>query len=63
MTRTFVEALQNDKVSLATQYGALAGLGELGQEVRICFHCNYGNRCRAIDRVFFIYFSCIPCCK
>ncbi|PVD18299.1 hypothetical protein C0Q70_20848 [Pomacea canaliculata] len=37
MTRTFVEALQNDKVSLATQYGALAGLGELGQEViRTC---------------------------
>ncbi|KAK7499297.1 hypothetical protein BaRGS_00009557 [Batillaria attramentaria] len=32
-TKLFVNALQHEKVALATQYGALAGLGELGQEV------------------------------
>ncbi|XP_033759737.1 transcription initiation factor TFIID subunit 6-like [Pecten maximus] len=33
ITKTFSMALQTDKIALATQYGAVAGLGELGSEV------------------------------
>lgn len=33
ITKTFSMALQSDKIALATQYGAVAGLGELGSEV------------------------------
>ncbi|XP_021372126.1 transcription initiation factor TFIID subunit 6-like [Mizuhopecten yessoensis] len=33
ITKTFSMALQSDKIAMATQYGAVAGLGELGSEV------------------------------
>ena len=33
ITKKFSKAIQSEKVALSTQYGALAGLGELGTEV------------------------------
>lgn len=33
ITKTFSNAIQSEKAALATQYGAVAGLGELGTEV------------------------------
>lgn len=33
MTRLFSNALQNDKISLSSLYGSIAGLAELGGEV------------------------------
>ncbi|KAK3576818.1 hypothetical protein CHS0354_002605 [Potamilus streckersoni] len=33
ITKTFCKAVKSDKTVLATQYGAIAGLGELGSEV------------------------------
>ncbi|XP_078310397.1 transcription initiation factor TFIID subunit 6-like isoform X3 [Crassostrea virginica] len=33
ITKTFTHAIQSDKAALATQYGAIAGLGEMGSEV------------------------------
>lgn len=34
VTKLFSKALQAEKIPLSTQYGALVGLGEQGQEVR-----------------------------
>ena len=42
ITKTFTHAIQSDKAALATQYGAIAGLGEMGSEVR-----GVGNHRRA----------------
>lgn len=33
ITKTFTQAIQSEKAALATQYGAVAGLGEMGSEV------------------------------
>ncbi|XP_062607356.1 transcription initiation factor TFIID subunit 6-like [Saccostrea cucullata] len=33
ITKTFTQAIQSEKAALATQYGAIAGLGEMGSEV------------------------------
>lgn len=35
MTKIFGHALQNDKSPLATRYGAIVALGELGTEVSV----------------------------
>ena len=32
--KTFSKAIRSEKAALATQYGAMSGLGELGTEVR-----------------------------
>lgn len=33
ITKTFSKAIRSEKAALATQYGAMSGLGELGSEV------------------------------
>lgn len=37
VTKKFSKAIQSEKVALATQYGALAGLGELGPEAGLLY--------------------------
>lgn len=41
ITKMMYLALQNDKEPLATQYGAIAGLGEMGAEVSS--QCNHST--------------------
>ncbi|CAG5123145.1 unnamed protein product [Candidula unifasciata] len=53
VTKKFSKAIQSEKVSLATQYGALAGLGELGPEViKSCllpYICMLGERIKSVN--------------
>ena len=42
VTQIYVQALSEDRISLATKYGSVAGLGELGPEVSISrFHVHH----------------------
>uniref|UniRef100_A0A0B6ZF79 TAF6 C-terminal HEAT repeat domain-containing protein n=1 Tax=Arion vulgaris TaxID=1028688 RepID=A0A0B6ZF79_9EUPU len=53
VTKKFSKAIQSEKAALATQYGALAGLGELGPEViKSCllpYICILGERIKAVN--------------
>ncbi|CAL1526242.1 unnamed protein product [Lymnaea stagnalis] len=53
VTKKFSKAIQSENVALATQYGALAGLGELGPEViKSCllpYICILGDRIKSVN--------------
>ncbi|KAH9507957.1 Transcription initiation factor TFIID subunit 6 [Bulinus truncatus] len=53
VTKKFSKAIQTETAALATQYGALAGLGELGPEViKSCllpYICILGDRMKAVN--------------
>lgn len=53
ITKKFSKAIQSEKVALSTQYGALAGLGELGTEVvkssLLPYICMLGDRMKYVN--------------